>query len=160
MKLNKGVIITLCILAFLGLFLFWFIGWESIRYDRNDIEIGKRVVFTEPMVHLTAIPDDMAGEYIAKKYGAILQTAERWGNLRSRFPKVHIQKEYCNKVYVVEEAFYVEQHGFLARAFTHDIQFYVMSLPNNKYAVIRSGLYEAHTINAGSTNNGCLSTTQ
>src|SRR3972149_9581597 len=115
--LYKKSIRTAVVLLVLGMFAVWFWGWESIRFDARDTEIGKKVIFTGTMLYLNNIPDNMAGDFIAKKYGAMIQNAQSWANFESFFPDVLIQSINCDDVFSVEGVFYIEQHGFLSTAF-------------------------------------------
>ena len=48
--LYKKSIRTAVVLLVLGMFAVWFWGWESIRFDARDTEIGKKVIFTGTML--------------------------------------------------------------------------------------------------------------
>ena len=125
--------------------IFWFIGWESNRYDENDKEIGNRVVFTTPMLLILDLPDDYAGEFIAENYGTFLTTKASWQNFEAWFPQIHVEEVSCKEVFVIENALYREKHGFLESAFSSDIKFYVLSSKNIKSTIIRHGNYEYYS---------------
>ena len=158
--LYKKSIRTAVVLLVLGMFAVWFWGWESIRFDARDTEIGKKVIFTGTMLYLNNIPDNMAGDFIAKKYGAMIQNAQSWANFESFFPDVLIQSINCDDVFSVEGVFYIEQHGFLSTAFRGDLKLFVLSSANYKTSVISRGDYESYSKDIDSivNNNDCFTT--
>ena len=107
-------------IVFLCLLIVWFIGWESVRYDSNDSNIGKSVVFSTPMVYLENIPNNMAGEYAANIYGSVIRSRTSWENIKPWFPNVIVVEISCTETFVVQDVFYNEAHGFITRAFKQD----------------------------------------
>jgi len=82
MLITKYKIITLAKIAFSILVVIWFVGWRSISYDKNDINIGKKIIFTAPMIIVTDIPDSMAGKIVADDYGAMIWKKSYWKNIK------------------------------------------------------------------------------
>ena len=141
--------------ALICLLIFWFIGWESIRYDQSDKEIGKNIIFTTPMVMGIDIPNTMAGDYIAEEYGTIINTKDSWENFEYWFPDVHFEEINCNDVFSVKNVFHREKHGFLSSAFSSDIKFYVLYSPKYSHTVVSRGDYENYSNYSDNTQHDC-----
>lgn len=140
MKLKAFVI-----LLFLGLFVFWFIGWKSVRYDKTDSEIGQKVIFTVPMIITTNIPELMSGSMVAEKYGSMLWTAVSWENSKHNFPMVQVEEVKCNQAFIIVDVFYRETHGFLMRGFVgRGLKYYVLSFSNKQKTITPEGIYKAY----------------
>jgi hypothetical protein len=158
MKIKKSTVVFLIVIAILGIFAFWFIGWESIRYDRMDKAIGSKIIFTVPMLYVSNIPNTVAGEFVASKYGAVISDADSWKDSAEWFPHVKSHTIDNADVFLVEEVFYIERYGFLKRVFSQDLKLYVLSSPNYKSAAILGETYEANSISTASVvNSGSLS---
>ena len=159
MKYKKGIR-TAVVLLVLGMFAVWFWGWESIRFDTSDGEIGKKIIFVEPMIYTSGIPDNMAGEMIARKYGAVIWIKNSWKNFESYFPQVKSEEIRCGEVFTVNGVFYIEQHGLLSTAFRGDLKFFVLSSANYKTSVISRGGYESYSKDIDSVvgDNVCITT--
>lgn len=153
MKFKRSTVIKLGVLIFIGLFGFWFIGWESIQYDKSDSEIGKKIIFTQTMLYITNIPDNFAGRDIAKKYGADLQNQQIWKSFEHAFPRVSTQKVNCDEIFQVDDAFYIRRYGLMMSDKPSSEKYYVLSSKNYKQSVIRKGNYEANAKNISDIND-------
>lgn len=140
----KNKLIIIAIILVICIFVVWFIGWETVRYDKNDKRIGKVVKFSTPMLYIEDIPKNMAGSHAAEKFGSLIRTKESWNIAKAWFPELTTKKIRCNEQFVVKHVFYTEQHGFLSRAFSPDIKSYVITSPNYKESVVYEGDYDEY----------------
>lgn len=154
-KLNKSALIKLVILLLIGLFLFWFVGWKSIRYDKDDEEIGRKVVFTAPMVIVKLGPGDMAESFLTEKLNVQLWEQVSWKNISSSYPNAMVNKMKCQESFYVKEVFYVERHGLVAKAFGIDLKHYVLSSSKDEDLVILRGDYDEYSSNDFTTPFNC-----
>lgn len=144
-KKNRNTFVKISLIV---MFSIWFVGWESIRYDNKDVEIGHDVVFTVPMVLVTGIPKSMTGKMIADKYGAMLWLKNSWENSKSNYPNVKTREITCNEVFNAVDVFYFDIHGFLKQAFKGSgAKFYVLSSSNNNKIIILGEIYEYYSKN-------------
>lgn len=158
----KKNIRTVVVLLLFGMFAVWFWGWESIRFDGGDKEIGKKVIFLEPMIYTNEVPDNMAGEMVAEKYGAVIWNKNSWKNFESYFPQIKSEDINCSEIFTVVDVFYIERHGLLTRAFTSDhLKYYVLTSANYKTSVMSGRGYELYSKDISSVigNAVCVTAT-
>ena len=144
----KKTSITIGVLVLIGLLGFWVIGWETVNYDKNDAEVGSKIMFTAQMLKITNIPDKFAGKYIKNKYGAVLQSEKSWRNFEHAFPDVSTEKIDCDEIFQVVDALYIIRHGLLLSAFTNSsLKYYVLTSEKHKKTVIWRGEYDSYAKN-------------
>ena len=154
-KINRLIVIKVAALIIAGLFIVWFVGWKSIRFDKNDKEIGRKVVFTVPMVIIYDIPANIAGEYIAGTYKDMLTAEESWENISPFFPNIVTFKVECDQVFNVDKVFYGERHGLLKKTWAPDLKYYVLSSFKYNSLVIPGGDYEEYSSDVANLDSGC-----
>jgi hypothetical protein len=159
-NINKSLVVKLSIFILIGLFVFWFIGWESHRYDINDKEIGRNIIFNTPMVIQKDIPEYIAGQYIADEFGSLILTKISWEHFKDWTQNVPFTDIGCRESFTVKNTLYIENHGLLTSAFSSDIKYYVLSSSKFNDAVVRQGPFEEHSRDKTNNITNCLVNTK
>ena len=154
MLITKYKIITLVKIALSILVVIWFVGWRSISYDNNDINIGKKVIFTAPMIIVTDIPDSMAGEIVADKYGAMIWKKSYWEKIKSNFSKLNTRNVTCDEIFTVTNVIYKKIHGVLLKAFVGSgSKLYVLTSSNKNRMVISDHYYSEYILSVANKSH-------
>ncbi len=136
--LKKGVVLFLVILLAI-----YFRGWTSVRYDEHDSVIGEEIIFVEPMLFLSNLPDSYAGKEIAERYGSIIVRKSLWPAFRNSFPQVTVEEIDGLEVFAVEKLLYLKPVGILEKAFSSGtLKYYVIASNDHKSTVVRVSEYE------------------
>ena len=121
-------------------------GWIALKYDKNDEEIGNKIVFTRQMVRLNSLPKNMVSGVIAKKYGSILEEKTQWIIDTAWFPNVDAEDVPCDEVFSTKEAFYETHHGILEATFSAgNIKYYVLISEKYEKTIVTESDYDAYS---------------
>ena len=138
MKKRTKIFITLSIII---AFLVLFSTWEYTTNIYENMDIGRQVSFTEPMVVYTFIPESLAGKVIASKFNAVIESQNN-DLYRSYLKYSKVINMDVNTVYLVSEVIEIKVLGLFHRSFRNPITYYILKDPEGRLLPMRRGLYE------------------
>ena len=126
------------------LLIFYFIGWEYLDYDNSSKEIGKNVIFFEPMYEITNVKRSYAGDAIMKKYDRyIVSKNEVSGGGLYNIGDENVKCLPATKSYYIIDTFYSIEMGVLPNTFgASTLKFIVLKDEEGKEYVQYKSIYE------------------
>jgi hypothetical protein len=148
MKPKKNIRLAYKVLVSIGVLLLpliYIVGFEVMVYDENDKHLGKNFVFDEPMVHISNIPDHLAGDHISEKYGSMILSKLEWESHDSEYVNnINVDEVPCGELFTVIGAFREQRYGVLIKAFGPASSYFLVESNKYKQTVIERGSYDSH----------------